>query len=437
MPQTDTCFAPPPAHRLEAESNALAIYSGHWIGFHGHWLILAYPDWVETTPTSLIKRLYQKQPIVAPQQNASWFPLDEGILYGIAPYETGIAYNWRQLNTTIPSNLPFYAAFTREAAIIDARGTIVERWGQHPEFMQLLDHVVDTLTKSAPSPRPHTLFHCSDFTPDWSYRAYSSAFERAMQYIQAGDCYQVNLAQRFQAHFSGSSLAAFFRLMQPSPPPYAGYLQTPAATILSCSPEHFISCNDKHLRTDPIKGTRPRHNDPATDAQLRHELISSTKDKAENVMIVDLLRNDLGRLAVPGSVCVPELFRLESFQNVHHLVSTVEARLRPSIHPMQALLSCLPGGSITGAPKKRAIEIIAELEGSHRESYCGSQFLASPTQLVSNITIRTLQLEGNTLTLWGGGGIVADSECRAEYNESLIKINHIATALGSTPIPLR
>ena len=394
---------------------------------------------MENDPIALLKRLEQPQNFPAqhcpPGEPLS---LNQGLLYGIAPYNSGIRFNWPNLKlNNNHGNTPFYAAFTQEVALLDAQGMVVAQFGRRPEFIQLIAEISARWQPHADDASANQTFTCSAFKSDWLYPDYEAAFNQVKAYIQAGDCYQINLAQRFQASFEGSSLEAFLRLMRSVPSPYAAYMNTGSETYLSCSPEHFISIHGPHLRTDPIKGTRPRHADPVKDAALQQALLASVKDQAENLMIVDLLRNDLGRMALTGSVKVPELFRLESFQNVHHLVSTVEARLRPDVHPLRALLSCLPGGSITGAPKKRAIEIIAELECAPRESYCGSQFLASPTQWVSNITIRTLQLQGSTLTLWGGGGIVADSECRSEYNESLVKINHIAAALGAPTLPLR
>lgn len=418
----------------------LSIFAGHWIGRPGHWLLLGFPEWQENDPISLLQRLtksYAAPTASVSSQNV--LTLDQGLLYGLAPYESGIRFNWPQMEAgKTPNNAPsLYAAFTREVAVLDAQGQVVAEYGQRPEFKRQVEALSKLwLTLQAarqPGPPP---FSCSAFKPDWSFSDYEGAFKRVKAYIEAGDCYQINLAQRFQASFEGSALAAFIQLMGKIPAPYATYMETCDATFLSCSPEHFITINGPHLRTDPIKGTRPRHADPKQDAEQSKALLASAKDQAENLMIVDLLRNDLGRMADTGSVRVPDLFRLESFQNVHHLVSTIEARLRPDVHPLRALLSCLPGGSITGAPKKRAIEIISELECAPREGYCGSQFIASPTHWISNITIRTLQLRGDTLTLWGGGGIVADSECRAEYNESLIKINHIAAALGAPTLPL-
>lgn len=273
-------------------------------------------------------------------------------------------------------------------------------------------------------------FTCGPFTAHWSYKAYQSAFNRVIDYIYAGDAYQVNLAQPFTADFSGDPLAAFLGVNASSSAPFSAYLEQEDWQLLCFSPEKFLEFDKQSLKTQPIKGTRSRGANPREDETLARELRESAKDRAENLMIVDLLRNDLGRISETGSVSVPELFAIESYSNVHHLVSTVTSRLRQDISPMQALLDCMPGGSITGAPKKRAMEIIRELETADRGAYCGSVFLQTDDWLCSNITIRTATVYRGKITLWGGGGIVADSDCLSEYRESIIKVDHIVKALG-------
>lgn len=270
------------------------------------------------------------------------------------------------------------------------------------------------------------------FTGELSRHDYLSRFERVQAYIRAGDCYQINLAQRFSAPYRGDLWQAYQRLRQATPTPYAGYLAWGDSAILSLSPERFIRCAEGRVETRPIKGTRPRGNSQHEDQALADALIHSTKDRAENVMIVDLLRNDLGRVCRTGSVQVPQLCGLESYANVHHLVSVVTGELATGQGPLDLLAAAFPGGSITGAPKVRAMQIINELEPSSRGVYCGSLgYVDRRGHMDSSIAIRTAVADRGTLHLWGGGGLVADSEGEAEYAETLDKIRHLMAALGT------
>jgi len=264
--------------------------------------------------------------------------------------------------------------------------------------------------------------------------AYGEAFTAAEDYIRRGDCYQVNLAQRFEARARGDAWTAYEVLRTVTPAPFSAFMRTPYGEILSSSPERFLQVQDSRVETRPIKGTRPRSQDPAEDLRMRQMLAESIKDRAENVMIVDLLRNDLGKTCVPGSVTVEKLFDIESFANVHHMVSTVTGRLAPDRHPLDLLRGCFPGGSITGAPKIRAMQIIDELEPHRRNVYCGSiGYLAFDGRMDLNIAIRTLLRDGDSIYAWAGGGIVADSDVDSEYQESLDKAQGLLTVLaGST-----
>ena len=251
---------------------------------------------------------------------------------------------------------------------------------------------------------------------------YRAAFERVQRYIRDGDCYQVNLARRFAVAAEGEPWTAYRSLRAANPSPFSAFLHTPAGHVLCNSPERFLRVREGAVETRPIKGTRPRDPEPGRDQALAEALRTSAKDRAENVMIVDLLRNDLGKSCVPGSVRVPELFRVESFPNVHHLVSTVAGRLAPDRDAVDLLRGCFPGGSITGAPKVRAMEIIEELEPHRRGVYCGAiGYLGYDGAMDSNIAIRTLVHNRGELRFWAGGGIVRDSECEAEFQETLDK----------------
>ena len=257
---------------------------------------------------------------------------------------------------------------------------------------------------------------------DFDQGSYRRAFARIQDYIREGDCYQVNLAQSFTAEVSGDPWLAYRRLRQINPAPFAAYLNLPCAQVLSSSPERFLEVRGRRVETRPIKGTRPRQQDPQADAAQAAALAASEKDRAENLMIVDLLRNDLGKVCVPGSVDTPRLFEVESFANVHHLVSTVTGQLAPGLDSLDLLRAAFPGGSITGAPKLRAMEIIDELEPYRRGVYCGAiGYLGFNGDMDINIAIRTLQIMDGQARFWAGGGIVADSNWQAEYQECLDK----------------
>jgi len=271
----------------------------------------------------------------------------------------------------------------------------------------------------------------SDFASNCSPAQYQTAFERIQAYIRAGDCYQVNLTQCFRAGFSGDPWHAYAQLRALAAAPFAAYLSLADGASLMClSPERFLSLQGHRVETSPIKGTRPRYADPRADEAARRELHSSHKDRAENLMIVDLLRNDLGRNCVPGSIHVDRLFEVQSFPTVHHLVSTISGELRSDRNAWDLLRDSFPGGSITGAPKRRAMEIIAELETHERQVYCGSVlYVSADGRMDSNIAIRSLLCDQGEVHCWGGGGIVADSDWQQEYQESYDKVGRFLQTL--------
>jgi len=289
------------------------------------------------------------------------------------------------------------------------------------ETAEILPQILLRLQNLPPLPTDTFRVHgqiASNFTPD----SYAAAFAAVQGYLQAGDCYQINLAQRFSARADGDAFGAYLALRGLSPAPYAAFLNFPYAQILCASPECFVSVQNGRVKTKPIKGTRPRGGDAQQDRLLAEELRSHPKDRAENLMIVDLLRNDLGKSCTPGSVHVPELFKVESFANVHHLVSTVEGRLAPGRDALDVLRDCFPGGSVTGAPKLRAMQIIEQLEPHRRGVYCGAiGYIGFDGNMDSNIAIRTMVYNENVIYCWAGGGIVADSDLTAEYQETLDK----------------
>lgn len=271
----------------------------------------------------------------------------------------------------------------------------------------------------------------SNWQSNMTKASYAEKFAQVQEYLKSGDCYQINLAQRFNADYRGSEWQAYQMLEQVNQGPFSAFVRTELGAIISVSPERFLQVKDRQIETKPIKGTRPRHNDIELDQQAAADLAHAEKDQAENLMIVDLLRNDVGRVAKPGTVHVPKLFDIESFPAVHHLVSTIRAELDEQHTPADLLRASFPGGSITGAPKIRAMEIIEELEPHRRSAYCGSiGYISRHGQMDTSITIRTLVAEQGKLHVWAGGGLVADSECDAEYQETLDKLSRILPTLN-------
>lgn len=255
-----------------------------------------------------------------------------------------------------------------------------------------------------------------------SRAAYGEAFGRIKRYLKEGDCYQVNLTQRFVSPYQGEPWFAYQILRKINAAPFSAYINLPEGQILSSSPERFLKVAAGIVETKPIKGTRPRKSLVTEDQQQAAALAASSKDRAENLMIVDLLRNDIGKSCKPGSVKVPSLFAVESYATVHHLVSTVVGELAPDQHALDLLRSCFPGGSITGAPKIRSMEIIEELEPNRRGVYCGAiGYVGFDGNMDTNIAIRTLVCNQGKIRFWVGGGIVNDSDEAAEYQECFDK----------------
>ena len=267
----------------------------------------------------------------------------------------------------------------------------------------------------------------------WVKTQYANAFQKVQDYIVAGDCYQINLTQEFTAQATGSLLSTADTFWTLTHAPYSGYLRLKDFELLSCSPELFIDFeSNKKIVTKPIKGTMPRYADPTLDEQSKNTLKHSEKDQAENVMIVDLLRNDLSVYAEVGSVKTPKLFNIESFNQVHHMVSEIEATLKAEVNPFEVLMSALPGGSITGAPKIRAMQIINELEQGARGAYCGSMgYFHSDSTGSWNILIRSIQKFQDELSVWAGGGITIASACDAEYQECFDKVDVLLNLLNT------
>lgn len=288
---------------------------------------------------------------------------------------------------------------------------------------------------TAKKPRPAAPASASDTQSNFTRQAYEAAIARTIDYIRAGDIFQANISQRFETRLAAGDTPyeLYLRLRAESPAPFAAFFNFGEGALASSSPERFLFCRDGKVETKPIKGTRPRGTTPAEDQRLAEELMASEKDRAENVMIVDLLRNDLSRVCADHSVVVEKLCALESFANVHHLVSTLRGTLRPGETSVDLLAAAFPGGSITGAPKLRAMEIIAELEPTTRGPYCGAiGYLGFDGTMDTSIAIRTMLVQGNRVTFQAGGGITADSDPASEYEETLAKAKAMMRALSTS-----
>jgi len=306
----------------------------------------------------------------------------------------------------------------------------------HQRWEELKHDIIPALNetnKTATARTSTTSFYLTrPFKSNLSYSDYAEAFQKIQGYIYAGDCYQVNFAQRFSTEFNGNTFGIYTILAEENDSPFSAYLNFPDQSIMSFSPERFIESHQGKVLTQPIKGTLPRDTDPDKDKELAIQLLNSEKDKAENLMIVDLLRNDLSKTAEKGSVKVTELFGLYQFASVHHLISTVTSTLDKKFDNFDLLATTLPGGSITGAPKIRAMQIIDELEPVKRGIYCGIiGYIDFNGNMDTNICIRTLVADKNNLYCWAGGGLVTDSKLELEYQETFDKLNKILPVLNN------
>lgn len=320
------------------------------------------------------------------------------------------------------NNIPDMAVgIYRWAIVVDHRRqqTVLVGHGlSESEWQELITRVV-----ASTSTGRQTRFEVtSPITANMDKAGYGKGFRRIKDYLKEGDCYQVNFAQCFSADCRGDPWSAYLMLRQTNPAPFSAYLNFSSFQVLSSSPERFLKLTDGLVETKPIKGTLPRKKGPTEDRRQIECLKNSSKDRAENLMIVDLLRNDLSKTCQLGSVRVPNLFAVESYATVHHLVSTVTGTLAPGYHALDLLRSCFPGGSITGAPKIRAMEIIEELEPHRRGVYCGAiGYIGFDGNMDTNIAIRTMLHTPGRIRFWAGGGIVNDSLLDNEYQECFDK----------------
>lgn len=291
----------------------------------------------------------------------------------------------------------------------------------------------------SPKPKQTDLTGTSTLLKKPDYKNYSKKIEKIKNYLKDGDIYQVNLTEQFQAETDASSGVLYKKLRGLSPVPYGAFLNTGDFQILSASPENFLEINNRQITTNPIKGTIGRDTDKIKDEVLKNKLLNSEKNKAELLMIIDLERNDLGKICKESSIHVGEYgrtslpFNVESFAQVHHLVSHITGMLKDGVSIIEALQNIFPGGSITGAPKKRAMEIIAELEETPRSIYTGALGFFSGTDSARfNIPIRTLTKVGRKVYFHAGGGITIDSDAKEEFAEMMVKASGLIKTLETT-----
>ncbi|MBU2279607.1 MAG: aminodeoxychorismate synthase component I [Gammaproteobacteria bacterium] len=405
---------------------------------------------LEQDPFSLLKTL-QTDLLPTVAQNATDLPFVGGAL-GYIGYDAGRVIEDLAETATADIQLPDLAFGIYAWALVldkqqqqlwyvDCRGDAQNRWLQQQHWFQnrrtariqhSTTHCEQQLSTKQPI-HPEPIFSLtSAWQANLTQSQYFEKFAQIQRYLQSGDCYQINLAQRFSAQYQGDEWQAYLALREANAAPFSAFIRLKQGVVLSISPERFLELKQRQVETKPIKGTKPRFSDPQLDQQSAAALQLSPKDRAENVMIVDLLRNDLGKVCKTGTVKVPALFSIESFPAVHHLVSTIVGELADEYQATDLLRAAFPGGSITGAPKIRAMQIIEELEPCRRSVYCGSiGYISQHGHMDTNIAIRTLVCADGNIHCWAGGGIVADSNAQSEYQETFDKVARILPVLAN------
>lgn len=400
--------------------------------------ILAYQN-ATIVESNGLKKVYRGDPInvlkkiITPSLSDAYpnLPFSGGAI-GYFSYDLGNKYESVKPVGVDTDNIPIMAFGIYDWAIIidhELKKSILI----YSVETKLIKKVIEGLNKKNFVSQKKTKFSIkSQYTSNLTYEEYLERFNSIKSYIEKGDCYQINFAQRFSLDYDGDTWEIFKKILPEYKSPYSSYMNFPFVKILSYSPERFLKIKDSIVETKPIKGTRPTHSNNSKNLLSKNELIDSNKDRAENLMIVDLLRNDLGRNCIFGSVKVKELFEIETFPNVHHLVSTIQGTISKRSDNFKLIKGCFPGGSITGAPKIRSMQIINELEPDRRSIYCGAiGYISFNNRVDLNIAIRTIIATQKNLYFWGGGGIVYDSDAKSEFQETLDKINPIINILTS------
>ena len=375
---------------------------------------------------------------------------DLSLVAGLPPFQGGaIGYLGYELanhleslphaaldNLSLPElNIAFYDWVVARDEVTGKTWAIATGLPEGGEFQarQRLDWIEERLQNPLPtSSIPSITINASQVSSNFTKNAYLQAVQTVKDYIAAGDVYQVNISQRFETVIKHNPWEIYRRLRHVNPSPFSAYLAFPEVSVLSASPEEFLKLENGLLRTRPMKGTRPRGRTDVEDREAASELHASEKDRAENVMIVDLMRNDLGKVCVPSSIDVTEMFTIEKYPTVHQMVSTVTGQPSAGVGPVEVLEACFPGGSVTGAPKIRAMEIIDEIELVQRSIYCGAiGYIGFDGSMLMSIPIRNILVVRNRAYIQVGGGIVADSDPGEEYRESLAKAAGSFMAINS------
>ena len=386
---------------------------------------LAAPRSAKSVPIGNAEELFSllRQAMAQSGPSHGQFPFASG-LAGFLSYDTGFLTESLDMKSTSDLTIPDVAVGVYDAALLvdhehERCHLVASDSISEQRWQRFLDLFSPGPAKLEPPVAPVVQ---GPLRASMSREEYASAFSRIQQHILDGDCYQINLTQRFSLGYQGDSWELYRYIRSINAAPMAAFMRLSGQVVLSCSPERFLRCSGNKVESSPIKGTRPRASPGHEDQAQAGALVTSAKDKAENLMIVDLLRNDMARSCVPGSIAVPKLFHLQSYTTVHHMVSSISGQLRQDKDCLDLLRACFPGGSITGAPKRRAMQIIEELEKNRRQLYCGSIFYAASNgNMDSNIAIRTMVHEAGQLHYWAGGGIVHDSVEEEEYREMFTK----------------
>ncbi|KTD75040.1 aminodeoxychorismate synthase component I [Legionella waltersii] len=384
----------------------------------------------ERDAESVFKTLEGKLPI---QKTQSGLPFQGGAM-GYISYDLNRAmFGIQSLPQATLKDMPLLdLGFYDWALIVDHqfKKAHIFNANSHSSSGSIIQEIIALI--KTPQKKNRTIQVQREFIPLMPKSRYQEAFNTIHSALRKGRSYQVNFTQAFHSNFIGDPWFIYRGVSEKNPVPFAAFMRTDHADVLSFSPERLLLGNEEHLLASPIKGTIHRSRNSSEDKKLMEKLLNCSKNRAENVMIVDLLRNDLSKLAKPGSVRVSNLCSIQSFNGVHHLVSDVHAESQEGIHPVQYFLSCFPGGSITGAPKLESMKIISEEESFARGVYCGSiGYFSNHGRFDMNIAIRTITAKNNVLHLAAGGGLVIDSNCEEEYRECFTKVTAIVNAINS------
>lgn len=400
------------------------------LGDSGWDILFAFPQPTDASSTPFFAALDEAWKKAAPQHSECIDLPFRGGWFIYAGYELLHELEPSVSPRILDEDFPLGMMVRVPAAVMVNRGQQCTHLFAEPEFTECLDAMRTDLANMRPMPENSVKV---DKLAEEDAELFLNGVSRIKEYIREGDVFQVNLARRWQGELSAGSAAQLYAsLRRSNPAPFAGIADFGQYQVVSSSPERLVRVRDGFIETRPIAGTHPRSAAPAMDEQLRRDLMASPKERAEHIMLIDLERNDLGRICQPGSVAVDELMAVRSYAHVHHIESNVCGRLRAGVTPGEVLRALFPGGTITGCPKVRTMQIIRELEASPRYAYTGSMgYLNHDGSMDLNILIRTFMLDGRRLSFKAGAGIVADSDPERELSETRAKAKGLLKALES------